>query len=291
MLHDKWPMRIFRAALVALALAFLASSVAAIPALAQESQKPEDEVSLAIVQSICPKQVRTETLKNGTAYGCGGCPAFTSFSGQAPTQSKEPDFELRKVLKGSFTRPGTKELLAEFFGCEPHASNFGGTLLLDESGPKIKRVRYLPGIVGIVRTYRLASGKDIVISQGGYTGQGESTGWVSTYDFSSKPDPAEHMLIRVDDNSLNYCERDRVKIDYLSKLEFQDLNGDGRPDLRVAVTYGNVKVPARFQGHCDMEWEGPTLPQYTIDFLFDGTTFHVTPATAATLRRVSAKQE
>ncbi|HET7842290.1 MAG TPA: hypothetical protein VFM21_11815, partial [Terriglobia bacterium] len=70
----------------------------ATPTQAQTEQKPDDQLLIAIVQTICPKQVRTETLKSGAAtYGCGGCPAFTSFHSQTPSQGKGPDFELRKV--------------------------------------------------------------------------------------------------------------------------------------------------------------------------------------------------
>jgi hypothetical protein len=257
---------------------------------AHERKSPGENLERAIVQSICPKQVRTEALKNGTAYGCGGCPAFTSFHDEAPSKGKEPDFELRKVLSGSFTRPGAKEVLAEFYGCEPHAYNFGGTLILDQSGPKLKRVRWVGGIIGLVRAYPSTSGRDLVLSEGGYTGQGVSTGWVSTYNFS-KSEPAEQTLLSVEDNSGNFCTSEQISIGYISKLEFPDLNGDGTPDLRVVVKSGMAQIPKRFQGHCDEDFKAPDAPSYTIEFLFDGNAFHVTPATAAALRRVNAQQQ
>jgi hypothetical protein len=252
---------------------------------------PSDEEALTILQAICPGKVRSHTLKNGKSYGCGGCPALTSFSGQPPSSGTEPDFELRKVLKGSFTRPGASEQLVEFFGCEPHADNFGGTMLLEKSGSKLRRVRYFQGVVGIVRSYPLKSGREIVLSQGGYTGQGISTGWVSTYDFSAKPDPAEHTLLRVEDTSGNSCESERIRIAYIPKLEFPDLNGDGIPDLRVTVRWGQADVPARYRGKCKEAFEPPEVPAYLIDFLFDGKTFHVAPTSASTLRRVSSASQ
>jgi hypothetical protein len=257
---------------------------------AQEGKDPGEDLERAIVQSICPNQVRTEKLKNGTAYGCGGCPAFTSFAGEAPSKDKAPDFELRKVLTGAFTHPGSQEVLAEFYGCEPHASNFGGTLILNRSGPKLKRVRWVEGIIGLVRAYPSTSGRELVLSQGGYTGQGESTGWVSTYDFS-KQEPTAQTLFTVQDDSGNFCTSDRINIGYISKLDFPDLNGDARPDLRVTVKAGKATVPERFHGHCDEGFKAPDVPTSTIDFVFDGKTFHVTPSTAAALRRVNAQQQ
>jgi hypothetical protein len=268
--------------------AFFSLALSALPAAqAQTDQKSNDQLSLAVVQAICPKQARTETLKNGTSYGCGGCPAFTSFHSDKPSQGKEPDFELRKLLTGAFTRAGSKEVLAEFFGCEPHVYNFGGTLILDQAGPTLKRVRWVPGPIGLVRTYRLTSGRDLVLSQGGYTGQGISTGWVSTYDFA-KREPEVQTLVSIEDESGNACQAERIKTGYISKLEFPDLNGDGKPDLRVTVRSGVAKVPARYRVNCDEDFKPPEPPAYTIDFLFDGKSFHVAPSSAATLRRVNA---
>ena len=246
---------------------------------------------MAVLQIICPGQIRSEVLKNGRDYGCRGCPSFTSFAGQPPTHEKEPDFEIRSVLKGSFTRPGASEVLAEFSGCEPHASNFGGTLLLEKSGQKWRRVRYAGGLVGLVRTYAQADGHDIVLDQGGYTGQGTSTGWISVYDFSSKPDPSEHTLLRLEDTSGNACQLDRVALAYIEKLEFPDLDGDGKPDLRVTVRWGQAKVPVRFRGKCEEDFKPPSPPAYTIDFVFDGKSLRVVPGSAATLRKVAARDE
>lgn len=261
------------------------------PVEAAQQKLPGETEEAAILQVVCPGRIRREVLKSGVAYGCGGCPAFTGFAGRPPTQGKEPDFELRKVLEGSFTRPGASEILAEFFGCEPHAANFGGTVLLEKVAGKWRRVRYAEGVVGLVRTYARRDGRDIVLDESGYTGQGTSTGLISTYDFFVKPDPAEKTLLRVEDTSGNACQLDRVSLAYFEKLEFPDLNGDGKPDLRVTVRWGQAAVPARKRGKCEEDFKPPEPPAYTIDFLFEGNGFRVAPGSAATLHKVAAKEE
>ena len=259
------------------------------PANAAEAHIPTDAEAMGILQAVCPGQIRKEASKGGPDYGCGGCPSFTGFAGQDPSPGNAPDFDLRQVLEGSFTRPGATEMLAEFFGCEPHVSNFGGTVLFEVTGQKWRRVRYAAGVIGLMRTYARLDGRDLVLVQAGYTGQGQATNWIAAYDFSLKPDPGEHTLLTLEDNSGNACEAERVAIGYFDKIEYPDLNGDGKPDLRVALHWGHASVPAKFRGHCDRAFKPPPAPVYTIDFLFDGKSFRVAPGSAALLRKVSAK--
>ncbi|HEV2351235.1 MAG TPA: hypothetical protein VG028_15465 [Terriglobia bacterium] len=275
---------------ISIAAALLLSLLATTPARAAESHLPDEAEAMAILQTVCAGQIRKEVLKKGVGYGCGGCPSFTGFAGQSPSQGNEPDFELRKVLEGSFTKPGANEVLAEFFGCEPHAANFGGMLLLARAGAKWRRVRYAEGVVGMVRSFARTDGLDIVLDQGGYTGQGTTTGWISTCDFSVKPDPAEHTLLQVEDTLGNACQSDRVSISYFERLDFPDLNGDGKPDLRVTVRWGQATVPARLRNKCDEEFKPTQPPAYTVDFLFNGMTFRVAPGSAATLRKIASKE-
>lgn len=261
------------------------------PGRASEARLPTRVEATAILQAICPGQIRAETLKNGTACGCGACPSFTGFAGQAPANSKEPDFELRQVLEGSFTRRGADELVAEFFGCEAHVANFGGTLLMEKAGEKWRRVHYSPGVIGMMRSYARQDGRDLVLLQAGYTGQGTTTAWISSALFSPKADPVERVLMRVEDTSGNGCESEQISIGYFDNIEFPDLNADGRPDLRVSVRWGKEKVPASVQGHCDQEFKPRQARVYKIDFVFDGNAFHVAPGSAAALRKVSARDE
>ncbi len=274
-----------------IAAAFLAGLLVEGPTQAADAHQPDAKEAMAVLNSICPGNVQTSKLQHGMAYGCGPCPAFTGFAGEKPRPGEGPAFELRAVMEGAFAQAGASELLAEFYGCEPHANNFGGTVLLRQSETAFKRAGYVPGMIGIVRGFRLKDGRDLVLERGGYTGQGETTEWVSTHDFAANGDSAEHTLLSLQDTSLQYCELDRVQIGDIAKLEFPDLNGDGLPDLRITVRSGKVTVPAMYHGNCEKRFKPPPVPSYRIDFLFDGTTFHVAPGSAPTLRRVSAESE
>jgi hypothetical protein len=39
-------------------------------------------------------------------------------------------FVLQGLTYGSFTRRGAREALLDLYGCEPHANNYGGSVLL-----------------------------------------------------------------------------------------------------------------------------------------------------------------
>ena len=278
-----------RCAWLPIAASILANLLVGVPSRAAEARLPSEAEAMGILRTVCPGQIKKVELKSGTDYGCGGCPSLTSFAGADPSNGKDPDFDLRQVLEGSFTRPGASEMLAEFFGCEPHVYNFGGTILLEKAGDNWRRVRYMNGIIGLMRTYPRLDGRDIVLDQAGYTGQGISTGSISIYDFSVKPDPSVHELLRVEDTSGNACQSERVTLSYFDKIDYPDLNGDGKPDLRVTVRWGTATVPARVRANCGLDFKPPKPPAYTIDFIFDGKSFHVAPGSAATLRKVAAR--
>ncbi len=257
----------------------------------EDAHPPDAQEATTVLEVICPDNLQTSKLKHGLAYGCRRCPDFTGFQGEKAGPGEGPAFELRAVMRGAFAQAGANELAAEFFGCEPHVNNFGGTLLLRQSGTVWKRVGYEPGAIGMVRGFKLRDGRELVLERGGYTGQGETTEWVSTHDFSAQGESAEHTLLSLQDTSLLFCERENVEIGDIAKLEFPDLNNDGVPDLRITARAGQVTVPALYRGHCEKKFKPSPVPTYQIDFLFDGKTLRVSPQSAATLRRLSAEDQ
>ena len=125
-----------------------------------------------ILQAVCPSDAREISTAHGKEYGCDVCPGFSSFRGEHFNPRGRLNFQFSKILTGSFTAARAKQTLAEFFGCEPHSENFGGTLLLEDSGTSLQRVRFYPGIIGMLRTWRMKDGRDVVLTQGGVHGAG-----------------------------------------------------------------------------------------------------------------------
>lgn len=158
-----------------------------------------------ILQAVCPSDAREISTAHGKEYGCDVCPGFSSFRGEHFNPRGRLNFQFSKILTGSFTAARAKQTLAEFFGCEPHSENFGGTLLLEDSGTSLQRVRFYPGIIGMLRTWRMKDGRDVVLTQGGDTGQGVSTNWVPTFKFPAVGGPVQRMLVEATDSFSIYC--------------------------------------------------------------------------------------
>jgi hypothetical protein len=120
--------------------------------------------------------------------GCELCPQGTLES-QSQQESGEPDATarasvprsteslqllLKAIHEGSFTRPGAREMVIEFDGCEPRAAG-GGSYLLQPSGSGWKVGGYARGAVGCVIT-KVSSGRLVQVCSHMHM-SGTSIGW------------------------------------------------------------------------------------------------------------------
>jgi hypothetical protein len=103
---------------------------------------------LEVAASVCAPVVfhREGRLR----VGCRSCPPFDASTGPDGRIVVDPAddaelYELEALYAGSFTRPGAAEAAAVFAGCEPHAANWGGTLLVERRGAIWVQVSYRSG--------------------------------------------------------------------------------------------------------------------------------------------------
>src|SRR5258708_4139092 len=190
------------------------------PDLARPAQQQE---AMDLLSAICGKDAQSKPGKKGTIYGCRVCPKFTSEAGQGANEAF-PALQLYHVLPGSFTRSGAIEAAVEVTGCEAHVNNFGGTVLLEKIGPTWRFKRYTPGEVGLNRIYKLKDGRALALYQGGYTGQGETTIWLGTYDFALLGERAWHKLIALDDSTMNACMKPTVTSSSIESIKVEDVD-------------------------------------------------------------------
>ena len=74
-------------------------------------------------------------------------------------------------MTGHFTAPSAENVLLSMNGCEPHANNFGGSVLLTRQSGKWERTWYVAGaLTNSCRKIALATKREILLCEGGYMG-------------------------------------------------------------------------------------------------------------------------
>jgi hypothetical protein len=98
-----------------------------------DSHPPTLEDAHALLPALCGSGAVVKSTQQGVDSGCKECPEIVP--GGAAFNSTDPaeaSFSLYGVIYGSFTHAESQEAVANFSGCEPHANNFGGSVLFEK---------------------------------------------------------------------------------------------------------------------------------------------------------------
>ena len=129
-----------------------------------------------------------------------------------PTPCKG-ELEINAVLPGSFTRPAVAEALADYEGCEPHANNFGGSVLLRKQPAGWQRVAFLPGLrTATCLRFPRRDGTDALACYSAWSGQGEEDGSIQLLRFDGAGKLASTNVKRFTDTVWNprLCRRSEI---------------------------------------------------------------------------------
>lgn len=185
-------------------------------------------------------------------------------------------FSLRTALFGSFTAPGIEEAVADFSGCEPHATDYGGSILLWKLHGSWTMVGYTPALItSACRMYHLKTGRDLLLCEGEDHHMAGSWQGIFTCDYGKlKPDRFRSVFAAV--NTGVACGHSAVWSS-INKVELRDLNGDGMPDLALSVSVGQGTFPNP-GGSCVAKASTQSVHNYRLDFLFQSHTDRFYPA-------------
>ena len=175
------------------------------PAAPATDAVPPSPADLAgMLPAICGREHVARSAP-GSRPECRGVPAYpTGCTGS---------LQVGTVIRGSFTRPSTAEALADYEGCEPHAGNFGGSVLLRRQGAGWERVAFLPGLrsAACLRLPR-ADGAEALACYSSWSGQGEEDGAIDLLRFDATGKLASSSVRRFSDILWNpqLCHRGEV---------------------------------------------------------------------------------
>jgi hypothetical protein len=270
--------------LITLVAVFLNITVSSDRTLAQEAAKdsalPTHKEAIALMQSICG--VGNVTKKAGKV-ACRKCPSFTSDSENNGTGGT-----LVSVIYGRFTKSGDQEAIVDINDCEPHANNWGGTVLLRRNSRGWSKVQYKAGI----RTnscLKLAkfTGQNYLVCLNSYMGQGYLITSLNRIEFDYSTDIFTNIL-RVASN-IATCRPPYYAVE-IQDFFTQDINKDGIRDLVVQVS--EVREAKNINTGNNQDCPRPSFPKaklYELTFLSDNRSLRPTPETVKLKKRLESE--
>jgi hypothetical protein len=265
------------------------------PAGLQE-HAPQASPSLAAkaLAQICPPSAILRDA-GGKVTGCNTCPPGTS----GVIMGDHYRWALSGATVGHFTSARASNILLEGGGaCEPHSDNYGGTYVFALHSGSPKLLRYNPGLsTSPCRQLLLQDGRNFLVCEDENDGQGYRDLYIYSAVFNAKGKGRQTFLFWTEDNLgacgdwLAHGEKPvPLQASRILSVRFPDLNGDGRPDLSITASLGKKAVTVAMWNSCGetngYEPTDASTPQkrYTINYLFDGSAFHPTPAAQKILK-------
>jgi hypothetical protein len=232
-----------------------------------------------LAPAFCPdprdRTVEAELIR------CSHCPESASFPAGGISASR--------LVKGHFRSATSDDALVATSGCEPHATNFGGAMLLTRRDGAWRRVWYEPGlIIDRCRIFRLPSGQDVLLCEDLYVQGGCEHHTLFTIAPSAPGGRRMRTVMAISDNLRACYVSTRLWRAFIERIELQDLNGDRIPDLRVLVQYGRryrrlseAEVERYCAGENPRGIPTPPLAQHRFEFLYGGDGFRLAPGSAS----------
>lgn len=254
-----------------------------------DSKDPKQSGGAALLEAVCPGRVIV-----GKEIGCrGACPEFTAFHGE------NFEWNLYAVSRGHFLSPTSDDVALSMLGCEPHSENWGGTILVTRTSQTWSMFWYKAGIdTAECHKVKLRDGREILVCLTGGGTQGYLTTQLYIEDLRD-PHPAgmagdESVFFSLTDNTGTCGENpeddskpESLQYVYVERVEFKN-NRVGVPAISVTAHFGRREMTVQDVDAC-IDEQNPNKPhkglsflpstrREQIDFVFEGGTYHRSPA-------------
>jgi hypothetical protein len=247
---------------------------------------PELAQQLGFLSDLCNVALQYET---GGAHrvrvGCRTCPPFEGAAavsdGRIAVDGKE-FFELELYIPGHFTAANSDQRMAVFNGCEPHSSNWGGTLIAERRGEKFESVRYLSGLhPQRCQAYHRADGRDLAVCEFSDAHQSTSTDTLAVLDFAVDPPKTQTLLAFTNQDPCLTDPGTRTTEELIESFELNQNPAAKNNGLFVRTTRTPRTLDEQYQSFCRETAAGShaherpfAKPQVTtLQYRFDGESF------------------
>jgi len=216
---------------------------------------------LEVAASVCSAALKHDAGK--LQVGCRACPPFdraTGPDGRVVVDPQEEFYEIEAVYPGSFTRTGAREAAVVMAGCEPHAGNYGGTLLVEWAGGVWLNKSYRSGFhPSECKLFGLAEARDILVCRWETDHQSHGHEMLDTYDFTlgseEAPDTGWERVLSLDDSSYVACfdppeQRREIVADHIRAFHIEAPKQGAPARLVVDARFSHSARTARYDAWC-----------------------------------------
>jgi hypothetical protein len=234
----------------------------------------------AAVATLC-KPADVIRSRNGNASGCKSCPQGTDFFGQ-----NLGEWELRNSLAGHFTSAQDNELLVGGFNCDSHANNFGGSFVFSLKSGKPRLLKYDNGLMtDRCHKFPYADGREFLVCQGGWSGQGLNDSTVVLVRFGAKGQDSDTVIFRTSDATANCGEDPTTKVPSsgIKDIKFSSKDSGELTGIAIIATFGQITCGEVNKKRAPGK-EFPSVKTYELHYNFDGKQFTIAPESKAALK-------
>jgi hypothetical protein len=198
---------------------------------------------------VCQLAVVSAEAGEPSRFGCACCAPFAECAPGTAVGSVEAVFAPSASVAGAFTGPGKDELALTMPGCESHAENWGGLLLLERGPQGFALVRYVSSLnAQACWALRRADGRDLLLCQRGDAHQGTADERLFLWDLSGSDEQlqASEEVFSVIDNEWSGCWSElgtEISSILLEPPELHSNAGQLELSLRLDARRGRVTAP------------------------------------------------
>jgi hypothetical protein len=168
--------------------------------LRSEAVQPSRTETRNLLAGICgPEHV--QAAKDGTLY-CDKSPGYPD------EDHARCGLDIKRgVLHGHFTSPRADEVVADYRGgCEPHAKDSGGSILLRKENGLWRRIAYFPGErAARCLVFRRRDGRDALVCGSAFSGQGDHSANIELRSLKPSVKPEDLLDVGRQEGSA-FCE-------------------------------------------------------------------------------------
>ena len=178
-----------------------------------------------LLGDLCGDQPARLKVDGEPTWACRVCPGFTTRAGE------NGPLVLDRAIRGDFLEDGEEVIFVTYRGCEASNTAHGGAVIFRKrKGAWEPHYRH-PGLnPQACLVFRSEEHRDRLICRLRY----ESKGKVIQEIIDAADGDGTETLVRTIDNT-GRCPKRKYVSSYLAGWKRGDLNGDGRPDLRVEI--------------------------------------------------------